>query len=249
MKTALVSGYLATFFFYSLAFCFSVLRKQKPENLAALAGLIANTVSLILIVAWSGQAPAFHLFESLMLAAFILAGVGISCSKQEEHLTDVRFWVWLEVLLLLGIAAFFDKTPSPYIYDHNYLYILLFHVIRIAVVSLTLFSSALYLQSRFDIRKSHSVSYQRAYQGRNFLILGALLFLTAEYVGIHWCLRGWGDIWQWSGGFFQSTLIVVFFMLAVHVPGSNHRPGNWRPRLGLLTGFLVLGLTVLRSIF
>ncbi len=249
MKIALLIGFWATFFFYALACCFNVLRKQKVENLSASTGLIANTISLILIVAWSGQAPAFHLFESLMLAACILAGVGISCSKQEEHLPDVRFWLWLEVLFLLGIAAFFDKTPSPYLYDHNYIYILLFHVIRIAVVSLTLFSSALYLQSRFDIRKGNSVAYRRAYQGRNFLILGALLFLTAEYIGIHWCLRGWGDFWQWGAGFFQSTLIVVFFMIAVHVPGSNYRPGNWRPRLGLLSGFLVLILSAIRSVF
>jgi len=249
MKVALVAAFWTAFFFYTSAFCFNLLKKKKVENLAALIGLVTNITGLAIVIKWSGQAPAFHLFESLMLAAFILAGVGTFCCKQEEHLPDVRFWVWLEVLLLMGIAAFFDKKPSPYVYDHNYLYILLFHVIRIAVVSLTLFSSALYLQSRFDIRKSHSVSYQRAYQGRNFLILGALLFLTAEYIGIHWCLRGWGDFWQWGAGFFQSTLIIIFFMIAVHVPGSNYRPGNWRPRLGVLSGFLVFILSAIRSMF
>jgi hypothetical protein len=204
---------------------------------------------LILVIAWSGQAPAFYLFESLLLAVFILAGIGICCSRQEKHLPDVRLWVWLEVVLLMAIAAFFDKKPAPYVYDHNYHFILLFHVIRIAVVSLTLFSSAFYIQSRFDIQKSSFVSYQRAHQGRNFLILGALLFLTAEYIGIHWCLRGWGDFWQWGAGFFQSTLIIVFFMIAVHVPGSNYRQGNWRPRLGVLSGFLVFIFSAIRSMF
>ena len=249
MKAALVIGYWVTCFFYVLTFCFSVLRKQKIENFSALAGVMANAVCLILIVAWSGQAPAFHLFESLMLAAFILAGVGFFYGKQEEHLPDVRFWLWLEVLLLMGISAFFEKEPSLYVYDHNYIFILIFHVTRIAVVSLTLFSSALYIQSRFDIKKSPSVSYQRAHQGRNFLILAALLFLAAEYIGIHWCLRGWGDLWQWGAGFFQSTLIIVFFMIAVHVPGSNHRQGNWRPRPGVLSGFLVLIFSAIRSMF
>ncbi len=249
METALVIGYWVTFCFYLLAFCFCVLKERKFENFTAWAGFITNIASLILIVAWSGQAPAFNLFESMIFAACILAGIGVLCSKQEAHLPDVRFWVWLEVLLMLGIAAFFEKKPSHYLYDHNYIYILLFHVMRIAVISLTLFSSALYIQSRFDIRKSNSIAYQRAYQGRNFLILGALLFLTAEYVGIHWCLRGWGDFWQWSAGFFQSTLIVLFFMIAVHVPGSNYRSGNWRPRLGILSGFLVLTFTAIRSMF
>ncbi len=249
MKAALLGAYWVTFFCYACALGFNVLRKKNAENLWAWAGLTVNVTGLIINIVLSGQAPAFHIFESLLLAGFILAGVGIFCSRQEEKLPDVRFWVWLEVLLLLLMAGFADKTTSPYIYDHNYLYILLFHIIRIAVVSLTLFSSALYLQSRFDIRKGNSVAYRRAYQGRNFLILGAMLFLTAEYVGIHWCLRGWGDFWQWGAGFFQSTLIVVFFMIAVHVPGSNYRPGNWRPRLGLLSGFLVLILSAIRSVF
>lgn len=249
MKVGMAVAFWTAFFFYGSAFCFRLLKKRKVENFSALTGLFANAVGLILIIAYSGQAPAFHPFESLILASLILAGIGILCSRQEEHLPDVRIWVWLEVLLLLGIAAFCSKTPSPYIYDHNFLYILLFHVIRIAVVSLTLFSSALYIQSRFDSREGNAVALHRAHQGRNFLILGAIFFLIAEYIGIHWCLRGWGDFWQWGAGFFQSTLIIVFFMIAVHVPGSNYRPGNWRPRLGLLSGFLVLTLSAIRSMY
>ncbi|MCP4575908.1 MAG: hypothetical protein GY846_06455 [Deltaproteobacteria bacterium] len=249
MKTALVITYWMAFFFYASAFGSSLLRKKNAENSAALLGLIANVTGLVIIIVWSGQAPAFQLFESLMLAALILFGIGICCSRYEEKLPNVRTWIWLEILLLFGIAGFAQKAPSPYLYDHNDIFILLFHTLRIAVVSVTLFSSALYLQSRFDIREGNSLAIHRAHQGRNFLILGAMLFLTAEYIGILWCLRGWGDFWQWGAGFFQSTLIVVFFMLAVHVPGSNHRPGNWRPRLGILCGFLVLSLTAIRSMF
>ena len=249
MDIALPIGYWITFFFYASACCLCVLRNKMLENVSALMGLITNAGCLVIIVAWSGQAPVFYLFESLMLASFVLAGVGVLCARQEEQLPDVRLWVWLEVLLLVGIAACLDKKPSPHLYDHNDLYILLFHVIRVAVISLTLFSSALYVQSRFDSRKGNSISYHRAHQGRNFLMLGALLFLTAEYIGILWCLRGWGDFWQWGAGFFQSTLVVVFFMMAVHVPGSNHRPGAWRPRLGAMSGFLVFTLSVIRSMF
>lgn len=249
MKAALIGAFWVTFFCYACALGFNIFRRKKAENLLAWVGLAVNAAGLIINTILSGQAPAFLMFEILLLAGFILAGLGISCSSQEETLPDVRFWVWLEVLLLFGIAGFADKAPPPFIYDHNYILILLFHIIRVVVVSLTLFASALYLQSRFDIRKGNAVSFNRAYQGRNFLLLSAVLFLTAEYLGIHWCLHGWGDFWQWGGGFLQSTLIIVFFMLAVHVPGSNHRPGNWRPRLGLLSGFLVVGLSLVRSMF
>jgi len=247
MKDALAFTYWVSFFFYALAFCFCAMRKKNAENLTALTGLLANIAGLVVIVLWSRHTPAFRLFESLMLAAVILAGIGFLFSRQEKKVPDVRFWVWLEILLIMALIAFAEKAPSPFGYDYNAFYILLFHALRVVVVPLTLFSSALYIQSRFDMREGNAVALNRAHQGRNFLLLGAMLFLTAEYIGIHWCLRGWGDFWQWGAGFFQSTLIVVFFMLAVHVPGSNHRPGNWRPRLGMLCGFLVLALTAIRS--
>jgi hypothetical protein len=249
MKTPLIYAYWAAFIFYALAFCFNALRHKKIENLMGLAGLTANTACLVILIMWSRHAPAFRPFEALMLAAFILAGIVFLFTMQEEKLPNVRFWVWLEILLIMGISVFPEKAPSPFGYDYNDLLILLFHALRVVVVSLTLFSSAFYIQSRFDSQGKNAAALHRAHQGRNFLILGAILFLTAEYIGIHWCLRGWGDFWQWSAGFFQSTLIVVFFMVAVHVPGSNHRPGNWRPRLGMLSGFLVLILTALRSMF
>ncbi len=145
METALVASYWATFFFYALACCFNIIRQQVLEDLSAWAGLIVNIASLILIVAWSGQAPAFDLFESMIFAACMLAGIGILCSKQEEHLPDVRSWVWLEVLLLLGVSVFLEKKPSLYLYDHNYTYILLFHLMRFSVIFLNLFFSALYI--------------------------------------------------------------------------------------------------------
>ncbi|MBN1930252.1 MAG: hypothetical protein JW786_01410 [Desulfobacterales bacterium] len=249
MKPALVITYWMSFFFYAAAFGFSLLRKKKAENSAAFLGSIVNAIGLAILSMWSGQAPVFQLYESLIFSALILFGVGICCSKQEEKFPNVRIWIWLEILLLLGIAGFAQKAPSIYLYDHNYHLILLFQILRIAVVPLTLFSSALYIQSRFDIREGNTSAMHRAHQGRNFLIISSMLFLTAEYIGIHWCLRGWGDFWQWSAGFFQSTLIVLFFMLAIHIPGSNHRPGNWRPRIGILSGFLILFLTVIRSVF
>jgi ABC-type transport system involved in cytochrome c biogenesis permease subunit len=247
MKSALPVVFWITFLFYSLTFIFTLLRKKKAEAISSAAGLISNISGLIMLVLLSGHAPVFRLFESFMLGAFFLAIMGVLFTSQEKKLPDVRFWVWLEMMLLMGITALANKEPAPFAYDYNDLYIVFFHFLRIAVVAITLFSSALYIQSRFDNKRGDSIAVYRAHQGRNFLILGALLFLTAEYVGIRWCLRGWGDFWQWGPGFFQSTIIVLLFMLAVHVPGSNHGQGKWRPRLGIICGFLILGLIAYRS--
>jgi hypothetical protein len=247
MGNILILCYVITFLFYFLAFGFCILRKKILENIVALLGLLANAACLIIIVMRSRHAPVYRLFESMMLGALILSVLGFLSIRQDEKNPNLRFWVWLEILLILGITAFAGKEPSPFGYDYNNLYIIMFHALRIVVVSLTLFSSALYIQSRFDNRHNNSLAIYHAHLGRNFLILGAVLFLMAEYIGIDWCLRGWGDFWQWGAGFFQSTLVVIFFMLAIHIPGSNHRSGSWRPRLGIFCGFLILVLTAIRS--
>ncbi|SPD75500.1 membrane hypothetical protein [uncultured Desulfobacterium sp.] len=247
MKSPLAIIFWVTFLFYAFTFLFTLLRKRRAESLGAIAGLIANIAGLFILVTISRHAPVFRLFESLMLGSALLAIIGLLFSSQEEKLPDVRFWVWLEMLLIMALAAFSVKEPSFFGYDYNDPTIVLFHGLRVAVISITLFASALYIQSRLDIKRGNSIAINRAHQGRNFLLLGAMLFLTAEYTGIRWCLRGWGDFWQWGPGFFQSTIIVLLFMLAVHVPGSNHRQGNWRPRLGIISGFLILALIAYRS--
>ncbi len=247
MKTAIMIHYLISFSGFLIAVFFNFRNNKSAEKISALIGTISCLIIVLTLTYASGRTPAFKLFESFMLAAFILGCLGLFYKNPTETPPNTRLWVWLEIVLIFIITLFADKTPSSSGYDYNNLLIALFHFFRVIVVSLTLFSSALYLQSRFDLKKDNSQAVSNAHQGRNFLLLGAMLFLAAEYVGILWCLRGWGNFWHWSGTFFQSTLIVVFFMIAIHIPGSNYRKGSWRPNLGMICGPIVLIMQVIRS--
>ena len=86
-------------------------------------------------------------------------------------------------------------------------------------------------------------------QGRNYLLLSAVMFLLGEYVGIIWCQMGWGDFWSWSQAFFQSTFIVLYLMLAFHIPGKGRFSEDIRSAVGGMTGIVVLTLTILRSFY
>lgn len=247
MNILLPGTYGLTFLFYSLAFVFRLLKRKRGENILALVALISNGSVLFLIYAISGHWPFFNLFESLLCVTMILGLLGLFLHHADLHLPDVRIWVWLEVLLVLAITLFTLKAPSEFLYDHDYIYILLFHGFRIAALAVMLFSSAFFIQSFKDRRGGLSEDI-RSHQGRNFLILSAALFLSGEYVGVIWCQKGWGDFWMWSEGFFQSTIVVLYLMLAFHLPGKSHRAEGIRSVIGGMAGFVMLILIVVRGL-
>lgn len=248
MQHLLLSTYFTTFSFYALAFVFCLLRWIKAERCFALTGLGANAAFLVLIHRVSGHFPVFNVFESFLLATFILTCLGQFWNKAGHTLPDVRTWVYTEILILLAITLLFPKTPSPYLYDHDDLYIILFHGLRVVAMSVMLFSSAQYIQYRREGKRGEPGN-DHGRLGRNFLLLSATLFLTAEYVGIIWCQRGWGHFWMWNEGFFQSTLIVLYLMLAFHLPGRGRRAEGIWSLLGSMSGFVMLGVMIIRSIY
>ena len=248
MRYLLYFTYSAVFLFYASAFVLRLFDLKRAEYRVGLLALAANGVCLTLLTISSGNLPVFELFESFLLVTFVLGFLGLFCAESEESFPDTRVWVWSEILLLLTITLFSEKSTSPSVYNHNDLYIVLFHGFRIVTLSVMLFSSALFIQFRVDQNRGIPAN-DRYHKGRNFLLLGSILFLAAEYVGIIWCQNGWGDFWRWSEGFFQSTLIVLYLMLAFHVPGKNHRSENIRSLLGSMSGFFVLGMILIRSVF
>lgn len=247
MQNLICFSYLAAFVFYASAFALRLLDLRRAEHWIGLLALVANASCLTLLTVSSGNLPVFESFESFLLSAFVLGLLGLFCVRSETRIPDTRTWVWLEILLLLSITLFCAKSPSPAVYDHNDLYIVLFHGLRIITLSVMLFSSALFIHGRVA-RKRGAPANGTSHKGRNFLVLAAVLFLVAEYVGIIWSQNGWGDFWHWNAGFFQSTLIVLYLMLVFHVPGKNHRAEGIRSLLGCMSGFFVLGMILIRSL-
>lgn len=247
MTGSICLSYSASLLFYTSAFVFNIMKMKKAEHQVGLLALTSNTACAASLAISSGHFPVFELFESLLSATCFLGFLGMFCTNQKNRFPDTRTWVWLKILLLLFITLFFSKNASPANYSHHYIYIILFHGLRIITLSVVFFSSALFIQARI-VRKQEGSANEISHKGRNFLLLGTVFFLTSEYVGIIWCQNGWGDFWHWSAGFFQSTLIVLYLMIALHVPGKSSKSERIRELLGSISGFFILSLILIRSL-
>jgi uncharacterized membrane protein len=154
----------------------------------------------------------------------------------------------MEILILLGISLLFTHEPAPSNYNYEFTFVLLFHVFRYVSFALTLYSSAYFVEFIVQREKDERTK-ALSQQGRNYLLLSTVLFLISEYIGIIWCQLGWGDFWMWGVTFFQSTIIVLYLMLAFHIPGKGKYSEDIKAVFGGLTGLVVLILTVIRSFF
>lgn len=232
---------LLMFAFFALALTGRLLEKQKLELFSAAIGLAINGLCLFQWTQKTGQWPVFHLFESLLVLVFLLGAMGLIFPTLQQLRSDVRKWVWLQILLLCVLVCLMPKTIPAQPYAHDYIYSILFHLFRRMSLAFMLFASALYNEARRD------GTFGESHRARNHLLLAAVIFLLSEYAGILWCLNGWGDFWMWNQGFFQSTLIILYLMIAFHIPARLHRSDKIRNTIGTMAGFVVLALMLLRG--
>jgi len=243
----IVKSYYIIILLYILCFSFRVLSLGRLEFIACIAALIVNGASLLFIYLSTGHFPGFNVFESFLFMTFILGLLGVFLKGPKDYADKIRLWVWLDILILLGLTLFFPKEPAFSMYNYGYIYIILFYIFRYASLSLMLYSSAYYVQFIIQREKDERTRLL-SQQGRNFLVLSAVIFLMSEYVGIIWCQKGWGDFWMWGMTFFQSTFIVLYLMLAFHIPGKAKSSEDIKAVFGGLAGFAVLTLTIVRSL-
>ena len=247
MKNLILAGYSTSYFFYALTFITYLLRWRNPWRYLSIIALTVNVLVLLLIAISSGHFPFFNVFECLLFVTFILGGLGRFCSQTEKHRFDVRSWVLIEILFLLGIVLFFPKEPSLYRPNHTFLWVVLFHGFRALALAIVLFSAAHFIRFRL-VRQRKNLKNHIFVMGRNFLLLSTVLFLCSEYSGMIWCQKGWGDFWHWSTTFFQSTVIILCLMFYFHIPGKNHRSGDIRSVIGAVTALVMLTVQVTKGL-
>jgi hypothetical protein len=237
--------YSAMYVSYGLVLGFRLAGKQRTEKALFALALAMNGMTLIVMLITSGHLPVFNIFESFLLAAFILGALGLSRLGNDHHRNTVRAWAWVEILLLFSIILFYPKEVSPERYNHSDLFVILFHGFRIAALAVMLFASAHYLAF---LGTSASSGKDILHQARNYLLLGAILFLLSEYTGILWCLSGWGDFWRWNYGFLSSTFILLYLMLVFHLPGKSLFPLRLMAVIGLMSSVVMMAIMVSRSV-
>jgi hypothetical protein len=241
----LVKLYYVVNLLYLLNFILQIIKRRGFGLAVTSGGLIINGVALLLIFNQAGHIPVYNIFESFLFTTFILGSISLFHAGSE---TRMGLWLSVEMLILLGISLFFPHEPAPSNYNYEFFNVILFHVFRYISLALMLYSSGFYLE--FIVKRERDERTRVwSQQGRNFLLLSSGIFLMSEYIGIIWCQMGWGDFWMWGFTFFQSTFIVLYLMLAFHIPGKGKYSEDIKAVFGGLTGFVVLTLTVIRSFF
>jgi hypothetical protein len=243
----LLKLYYIIILLYLLCFSFRIAGRNRLEYASGFAALIANGALLLFISITAGHLPFFNFFESFLFMTFVFGLLGLCLKGPKDYADKIRLWIWLEILILLGVTLFFPKETAFSMYNYGYVLIILFYIFRYVSLPLMLYASAYYIQFIIQ-REKNERTRLLSQQGRNFLLLSAGLFLISEYVGIIWCQKGWGDFWMWGLNFLQSTFIVLFLMLAFHIPGKGKFSEDIKSVIGGLTGFAVLTLYIVRGL-
>ncbi len=239
--------FYTTFAFYFLLLLSRFTGHKILETVLCGCAVLVNLWELAVIYS-SGYFPVFNIFESFLFITFLLGGMGIFLFNKGYFSIRVRKWIWIEINILFIIMLFFPKEASPPLYDYGYSYIILFHAFRCIALAFMLYAAAWFIQFIIQ-REIDERTNLLAHQGRNFLVLAAVFYLMGEYVGVIWCQKGWGDFWMWNQTFLQSTLIVLYLMIAFHIPGKGRKAEDIRCIVGGLSGVFFLALTVMRSLY
>ncbi len=226
---------------YVISLVTQLLKWTGSSRFVALCAVLVNGALLAVMAVSSHHLPVFNLFESLMLSTFVLGGLGVFSRPEKGCPWDARAWVWLLVLLLMGITLFFPGQASSYRPDSTFLWVVLFHGLRCLALGTGLFAVAHFMLFRFG---SRALEKSLFLMGRNYLLVTTILFLCSEYAGMVWCQAGWGDFWHWSGTFFQSALIILCLMFAFHIPGKSRLSENTRSISGIVAVLIMLAVKI-----
>lgn len=217
------------------------------RNMAFL-GVLANGSLLAALSISSKHLPVFNMFENMMATAFVLGVLGIFSRLEKCARWCPATWVWLQVLFVVGISLLFPWEPASYRVDSDFLWVVLFHGLRVVALGTGLFAAAHFIPFRFG-KGDGSPGKALFLVGRSFLLVTTVLFLSSEYAGMIWCQSGWGDFWHWNGTFLKSTLIIVCFMFALHIPEKKNGSEGRRSVAGLAAVFLMLAVRISKGLW
>jgi len=246
MSEPVAIGYFLLFFSFILVLAFRLLGWPRPERVFAWGAMVGNALLVGSLWVLSGHVPVFNIFESFLLTVFMLVVLTLVFTEQGPERLCIRTWIWAEVVVLFGILLFYPKTQAPERFYDKDPYVVLFHVGRAAALAVMLLASGFYAEFLRISRRSSSQE-DPLRMGRNFLVLGTILFLVSEYAGILWCLNGWGDFWRWNYGFLSSAFIMLYLMLVFHLPGKGSVSERMTSITGAMSSLVFLGITVSRS--
>ncbi|WP_462324192.1 hypothetical protein [Desulfoplanes sp.] len=204
---------------------------------------------LVLLLVWTMQRlPLFGAFEALTYTAFIIGLLELfpdasnSGSERRALITGVG-----TTLLLLPLVFRSDIMPQPNFFVYSSPLVACFFFCRLT--ALGIFADAAICYMTAVTAGDHiAVRTQDEARGRNFLLLGSVVFLVSEFAGSMWCYAGWGDSWHWSGNFFRSTMFFLLIMLGLHLPAKWKLHARLTSMVGSFTCLFIVVCVLVRQL-
>jgi hypothetical protein len=224
---------------YIIVFLLTWLKKSSYSWMLLLTALLMQGWNLVNFTLQTHHLPVFTPAASLMLVAFILGLTTFFISMRTVAPLPGRRWAILLTIILLAAALLWPQAPPCFDYNHIYPYAVAFHFFRRLALAAALFATALFLSTfSLNVHKVKEAAIAR-HQGRTALLAATVFYLLSEDTGIIWCLNGWADVWRWTPGFIISSMVIMFLMLILHLPGGSLKNNSWYTILGLSCGPLM----------
>ena len=230
-------------------FGFSILLSRVASLKMARTALVFGTVLcgiLVLMLIWTMQRlPLFGAYEALIYTAFLiglletLLGSHETSSSRQTLSTNV-----VTTLLVLPLVFRSDLFPRPNFFVYSSPLVTCFFFCRLTALGIFGYSGISYLTAATS-NESSAVRHAHEIQGRNFLLLGSVVFLISEFAGSMWCYAGWGDSWRWSGNFFRSTMFFLLIMLGLHIPSKWKNARKHSAQIGgFACAFIIISVLI-----
>lgn len=229
-----------TFVFFSSELICVLLKKETMADACRIAGIGSCLAGVAFIVFSAGRPPLFGPFEAGFYMAFILALLTtVSAPKISERPGSKAFFLIRPLAVLLMLILQFGHplviNDDYYMYDN--LWVILFFNLRLVSAAFFVHVMVLHLAGLFERPDDSAMLLKTA---RYQALAGVFIYLCSEWSGSLWCLNWFGDSWQWSSGFFKSSLLFLLVMALFHLPVSLGRNRWIKVILGSLPGTFAL---------
>ncbi|MDD2220043.1 MAG: hypothetical protein WCR47_04180 [Desulfoplanes sp.] len=234
--------------FFGLSILLTQIASQKLARTAhgfgtALCGI------LVAMLIWSMQRlPLFGAYEALIYTTFLIGlleaflGKNGTSSPRQTLITGV-----VTTLILLPLVFRSDLFPRPNFFIYSSPLVTCFFFCRLTALGIFGYAGISYITATVGNDPS-AIRHGAEIRGRNFLLLGSVVFLISEFAGSMWCYAGWGDSWRWSGNFFRSTMFFLLIMLGLHIPSKWKHARAYSTLIGGFTCMFIIASILIRQL-
>ena len=204
---------------------------------------------LVAMIFWTmHRPPLFGAYEALTYTAFVIGmlefflGRNNQSSVKQTLITGI-----VTTLILLPLVFGRDLFPRPNFFLYSNPLIICFFFCRLTALGIFGYAGISYLTAT-TFSSPRTEQLNAGIRGRNFLLLGAVIFLMSEFAGSMWSYAGWGDSWRWSANFFRSTMFFLLIMLGLHMPPKWKHAGTYAPLIGGVACISIVVCVLIRQL-